>query len=407
MTVLRGLLILPVLALVLATGASARTTADPGISNNEIVIGGTAPLSGVAQAYAAVARGAEAYFKHVNSRGGVHRRKITYKFLDDAYNPAQTVQKTRELVQQERVFAVFNSLGTEHNLAVRAYLNAAKVPQVFVGSGATTFGRDFRRYPYTIGYLPSYVGEGRAYARHILKTKPNAKIAVLYQNDDYGRDLLGGFRRGLGAKARNIVVTQGFDPLTTSDVSSQVARLKSSRATIFMLIATPRQVIQSMVAADRLGWRPQIYVNQVGAASSLMRIVAATAGADAANGTIALAAYKDPSSPLYRNDPGMRLYRQIMRRYLPRADASDQFYVYSMAVAYSMVDALRKAGRNLTRAGLLRATQNLNEKSNPFLLRGVVVKTSRTDRFPMDQGQLFRWRNGQYRPLGGLVSTRP
>ena len=168
------------LSLFVAVGAaSARPSADPGLSSNEILIGGTVPLSGIAASYASVGRGAEAYFKYVNARGGVNGRRITYKYVDDQYNPAQTVQATRELVQQDRVFAIFNSLGTEHNLATRSYLNAAKVPQLFVGSGATTFGRDYRRYPQTIGFLPSYEGEGKVYARHIVKTKPNAKIAVL------------------------------------------------------------------------------------------------------------------------------------------------------------------------------------------------------------------------------------
>ena len=190
-----------ILMLALSAGAaSAGPKQDPGISANEIVIGGSVPLSGIAASYASVARGAEAYFKYVNARGGVHGRKITYKYLDDQYNPAQTVQATRQLVQQERVFAVFNTLGTEHNLAVRAFLNSAKVPQLFVGSGATTFGRDHRRYPYTIGYLPSYIAEGKVYARHIRQTKPNARIAVLYQNDDFGQDLLRGFRAGMGQK---------------------------------------------------------------------------------------------------------------------------------------------------------------------------------------------------------------
>src|SRR5918994_1906406 len=189
------------LAFALSTGAaSARPAADPGVSSGEIVIGGTIPLSGIAASYASVGRGAEAYFKYVNARGGVNGRRITYKYVDDQYNPSQTVQAVRQPVQQDRVFAIFNSLGTEHNLAVRSFLNSAKVPQLFVGSGASTFGRDYRRYPYTIGYLPSYVAEGRMYARHILTSKPKAKIAVLVQNDDYGKDLLAGFKTGLGAK---------------------------------------------------------------------------------------------------------------------------------------------------------------------------------------------------------------
>jgi branched-chain amino acid transport system substrate-binding protein len=394
-------------ALVLAAApASARPTADPGITSNEVVIGGTIPLSGIAASYASVGRGAEAYFKYVNARGGVNRRKITYKYLDDQYNPAQTVQVTRQLVQQERVFAIFNSLGTEHNLNVRAFLNAAKVPQLFVGSGATTFGRDHRRYPYTIGFLPSYIGEGKVYARHILKTKPNAKIAILYQNDDYGKDLLNGFRAGLGAKRRNIAVTQSYDPLST-DVSSQIARLRGSRATVLMLIATPPFAIRGLTAANRLGWRPQVYINQVGSATNIMRIISLSASPKVIDGAITLQAIKDPTNPRFRNDRGIRLYRQIMRRFLPRGDVNDGFHVYSMAVAFTFVDALRKAGRNPTRASLIRAVQNLNERNNPFVLPGIVIKTSTSDHFPIEQGQLYRWKRNQWNALGKVISARP
>jgi len=395
------------LSLFVAVGAaSARPSADPGLSSNEIVIGGTVPLSGIAASYASVGRGAEAYFKYVNARGGVNGRKITYKFLDDQYNPAQTVQATRELVQQERVFAIFNSLGTEHNLAVRSYLNAAKVPQLFVGSGATTFGRDYRRYPQTIGFLPSYVGEGKVYARHILKTKPTAKIAVLYQNDDYGKDLLNGFKAGLGAKRRNIVAEQSYDPLST-DVSSQMARLKGSGAKVLMVIATPPFTIRGLVAANRLGWRPQVYVNQVGSATNIMRIVSTTAGPRIIQNAITLISVKDPTSPRFRRDKGMALYRTIMKRYLPRADVNDGFHVYSMAVAYTFVDALKKAGRNPSRASVLRAVAKLDIRSNPFLLPGVRVKTSATDHFPLDQGQLQRWSKNQWNPLGPVLSAKP
>jgi branched-chain amino acid transport system substrate-binding protein len=396
-----------VLALALAAGtASARPTADPGVSAREIVIGGTVPLSGIAASYASVGRGAEAYFKYINARGGVFGRRITYKYLDDQYNPAQTVQVTRQLVQQERVFAIFNSLGTEHNLNTRAFLNAAKVPQLFVGSGATTFGRDHRRYPYTIGYLPSYIGEGKVYARHILSTKPRAKIAVLYQNDDYGKDLLNGFRAGLGAKRSNIVSTQNYDPLST-DVGSQVARLRGSGATILMLIATPPFAIRALTAANRLNWRPQVYLNQVGSATNIMKIISLSASPRIIQGAITLQAYKDPQNPRFRNDRGMRLYRQIMRTHLPRGDASDGFHVYSMAVAFSFVDALRKAGRNPTRAGIVRAVQALNERANPFVLPGIVIKTSRTDHFPIEQGQLYRWSRNQWNPVGKVIPAKP
>jgi branched-chain amino acid transport system substrate-binding protein len=395
------------LALAVTAGvASAGPTADPGVTPREVVIGGTIPLSGIAASYASVGRGAEAYFKYVNAKGGVNGRKITYKYMDDQYNPSQTVQVTRQLVQQDHVFAIFNSLGTEQNLNVRAFLNAAKVPQLFVGSGATTFGRDYKRYPYTIGYLPSYVGEGKVYARQVLKTKPNAKIGVLFQNDDYGKDLLNGFRTGLGAKSRNIVSLQSYDPLET-DVRSQMARLKSSGATIFMLIATPPFAIRSLVAAHSLGWKPTVYINQVGSATNIMRIIAATAAPSAIEGAITLQAYKDPTSPRWRKDKGMLLYRRIMKQYLPRGDANDGFHVYSMAVAYTFVDALRRTGKNVTRAGIVRAVQHLNERSNPFILPGITVKTSPTDHFPIEQGQLQRWHANQWSPVGKVLTAKP
>jgi len=398
---------LVMLALALAAGAaSARPAADPGVGGDEIVIGGTIPLSGIAAAYASVGRGAEAYFKYINSRGGINSRAITYKFMDDQYNPAQTVQVTRQLVQQERVFAIFNSLGTEHNLAIRAYLNAAKVPQLFVGSGATTFGRDYRRYPYTIGFLPSYIGEGKVYARHILANKPKAKIAVLYQNDDYGKDLLAGFRSGLGAKARNIASTQSYDPLST-EVASQIARLRSSRATVFMLIATPPFAIRALVAANRLGWRPQVYINQVGSATNIMRIIGLSASPKIIDGAITLQAYKDPTNPRFKNDAGMKLYRSIMTRFLPRGDVNDGFHVYSMAVAHTFVDALRRAGRNPTRAGIVRTAASLNVKNNPFVLPGVAIKTSASDHFPIEQGQLWRWSRNQWNAVGKVIPAKP
>src|SRR5215210_2202780 len=214
-------------ALAFALPASTRTTADPGITRNSILVGGTTPLSGVAAAYASVARGAEAYFKYVNARGGVNGRKITYKYLDDAYNPANTVQQTRKLVQEDKVFAIYNSLGTEHNLAIRGFLNQLKIPQVFVATGATTFSADSRRYPWTIGYQPSYVAEGRIYGRAIGELGRNKKVAVFYQDDDYGKEVMAGVRQGLRFAGRGgrIVASQGY-AVTDTDISSQITKLK-------------------------------------------------------------------------------------------------------------------------------------------------------------------------------------
>jgi len=244
------------------------------------------------------------------------------------------------------------------------------------------------------------------YARHILANKPKAKIAVLYQNDDYGKDLLAGFRSGLGAKARNIASTQSYDPLST-EVASQIARLRSSRATVFMLIATPPFAIRALVAANRLGWRPQVYINQVGSATNIMRIIGLSASPKIIDGAITLQAYKDPTNPRFRNDAGMKLYRSIMTRFLPRGDVNDGFHVYSMAVAHTFVDALRRAGRNPTRAGIVRTAASLNVKNNPFVLPGVAIKTSASDHFPIEQGQLWRWSRNQWNAVGKVIPAKP
>src|SRR5438067_6374753 len=213
-------------ALVAVSAASAGGSATPGVTAKQILIGGTTPLSGPASAYAAVAKGADAYFKYVNDHDGVFGRSIKYKYVDDAYDPSQTIQKVRDLVQNDKVFAIYNTLGTEQNLAVRSYLNQLKVPQLLVASGASTWGGDYKKYPWTIGYQPSYKGEATLYGRYIGKAKPRARIGVLYQNDDYGKELGAGLRGGLGKEGRRIVCKQGYD-VTDTDVKSQIARLKS------------------------------------------------------------------------------------------------------------------------------------------------------------------------------------
>ncbi|MFI5026860.1 MAG: ABC transporter substrate-binding protein [Solirubrobacterales bacterium] len=389
----RTSILIGVAALALALtlpAAQGRQTADPGITGNSILIGGTTPLSGVASAYASVARGAEAYFKYVNAHGGVNGRKINYKYLDDQYNPSITVQQTRQLVQQDRVFAIYNSLGTEHNLAIRDYLNSVRVPQIFAATGARTFGRDFAKYPWTIGYQPSYYGESQIYGRWIAKNKPRARIAVIYQNDDYGKELIAGLRKGLGRMANRIVATQGYE-VTETDVQSQIARLKTSNANTFMIFATPRYAIQSFIYTNRLGWKPQIFVNSVSSASNIMEIASDAGNNKRVQGTIAIQFLKDPTdSTRWVGDPGMKLYRQIMKRYLPRGNANDVFHVYAMASAHTFVQALRKAGRNPTRSGVMAQLAKLNSK-NPFAIPGVTIKTGRTDRFPVEQVQLTRW----------------
>lgn len=403
---------IPLLALIavlgLAAAASAgtqRLAADPGVTATSLLLGGTTPLSGTASAYAAVARGADAYLKYVNARGGVFKRKLTYKYVDDAYNPAQTVQATRQLVEQDGVFAIFNSLGTEHNLAIREYLNAAKVPQLFVASGATTWGRDAARYPQTIGFQPSYQAEGWVYGKYLARTRPRARVAVLAQNDDYGRDLLLGLKRGIQRSPVKIVAAQNYE-VTASDVQSQIARLKASGADTLALFATPKFAIQAYVFANRLGWRPLVINNAVSSASNIMLLASEGGTNKTVNGSVSVVFLKDPTDAKWQDDAAIRLYRSILAKYAKGANPKDVYHVYGMAVAYTLVDVLRKAGPNATRAGVLRQARSLTIPANPFLLPGIQIKTKGADQFPIEQMLLQRWERGGWRSFGGIWGYR-
>jgi branched-chain amino acid transport system substrate-binding protein len=392
------------LGLVIAAAAGAHPAATPGVTATTITIGSSGPLTGEAAAAAGVLRGADAYFKYANSRGGVNGRKIDYKYLDDAYDPSKTVQNVRELIQQDNVFALFSIVGTNSNLAIRDFTNAAGVPQVFSAAGATTFGRDYAKYPWTIGYLPPYAEEGKIYARQILATAAKTtKVGVIYQSDDYGKDLLSGFRSGLGSQARNLVVqTVGYDP-TTSDVQSQVAQLKASGANTFMIFAFGKFAIQSFVYANKLGWKPKIYVNDVASASSIMKLDPQST----AEGAISILWGKDPATPKFAKDAGVALAAKIIKKYVPGGNPSDGFLVAGMAEAFSFVDAVKAAGKNLTRKGLMTAVTHMNETSNPFLAPGVTVHTTPTFRFPISAVQLQRWHRGHWEPFGGIQSAKP
>jgi branched-chain amino acid transport system substrate-binding protein len=385
-------------------GASS-TAADPGVTPTSILLGGTSPLTGPAAAYASVARGAKAYLDSVNAKGGVAKRKVEYKILDDGYNPANTIQATRQLVEQDKVFAVFNTLGTEVNLAIRDYLNGLEIPQLFAASGATTFGRDAARYPWTIGFQPSYQAEGWVLGQYLAKTRAHGKVGVLVQDDEYGKDLLGGFKRGLQRSGVKVVAAQSYE-VTAADVSSQVAKLKASGAGIFAIFATPKFAIQAYVFANRLGWRPAVIDNAVSAASNIMLLASEGGKNKTVEGTVALNFLKDPSDPRWRKDPGMRTYRAIMSRYAKGANVSDVYHVYGMAVAYETVVLLERLGSNPTRAGLMAKARTMNDPSNPFLLPGIAVKTGKGDGFPIQQGQLQRWTKGHWVPFGGIWTSK-
>jgi branched-chain amino acid transport system substrate-binding protein len=403
---------LTALVLTLATGVTAalagptRSTADPGVTPTSILLGTTSPLSGAASAYASVARGADAYFKYVNARGGVNGRKIVDTIVDDAYNPAQTVQATRQLVEQDKVFAVFNGLGTEQNLAVRDYLNANKVPQLFAASGATAFGTEAAKYPYTIGLQPSYQAEGWVLGKYLARTQGAAKVAVLFQNDDYGKDLLSGLKKGIERSRVRVAAAQPYE-VTASDVQAQVAKLRSSGANVFAVFATPKFAIQAYVYASKLGWKPKLSLtNAVSSASNIMQLASEGGTNKVVDGSVSIVFLKDPTDPKWKKDAAMKLYGSIMKRYAPSANANDVYHVYGMAAAWTAVEAIRKAGKNPTREGLVEVVARMNLSNNPFLLPGIGLKTGPGDHFPIEQMVLQRWHKGAWKSFGGIWGYR-
>jgi branched-chain amino acid transport system substrate-binding protein len=400
----RSLAAAAVAALMLVATAGAGTAADPGVTATDILLGGTVPLTGEAAAFGTLGAGARAYFDHVNARGGVHGRKITFRTYDDAYNPAQTVQLTRRLVEQDGVFAIFSSVGTANNLAIRDYLNARKVPQLFAGDGSQQIGRSFKRYPWTMGFLMSYRGEGDVYGRNLVQTRPRARVAVLYENTDLGRDMLTGLTRAIAGKGPKIVASESYE-LTGADVSSQLARLKASGADTLMLFATPKFFIQAVVATHKLAWKPRLYIASVSIEPGIMAIARLNAP-ELTRGALSIAFVKNPHDPVWKRDKAVALYRSIMRKHHPTGRVSDVYHWYGMTVAWTMVETLRKAGRNLTRAGLLRAAQSLNLAGNPFLLPGIRLKTSRTDYRPLEDVYLYRYDNKEWVKASGLLRAR-
>ena len=380
--------------------------ADPGVSDTEIVLGGTHPYSGPASAYGNIGKGIAAYFSYVNDKGGVNGRKIKYIDKDDGYSPPQAVQIVHQLVEQEKVFAIFDTLGTAVNTAIRPYLNQQGVPQLFVATGATTWGKDTKQFPWTIGWQPDYQAEGVLYAQDVLREHPKAKIGVLYQNDDYGEDMNAGLKRGLGSH-QNLICKMASYEVSDPSVSSQIATLKAAGCDTFMIFATPKFAIQAMVLAAQQSWHPVTYLNNVANSIPYMRAAEKAGGPQAVAGIITTIYLKDPANPArFAGDPGMKLYTEIMNKYLPSADKEDGNYLYGVSIAYTMVDVLKRAGRDLTRKKVMDIVSNFTEKDNPLVYPGVVVKTSPSVRFPITQLIAARWAGKTWSPMGILTDTR-
>jgi branched-chain amino acid transport system substrate-binding protein len=384
-------------------GSSGPTVAtDVGITSNSILLGSTIDQSGPAKSYATIAQAETAYFTYINNQGGVNGRKITFKVLDDGYNPANTVPLTKQLVESDQVFAMFGGLGTQAQVSVRDYLNGKKVPQLFVATGATTFMADFASHTYTIGWQPAYQAEARWYAKDILANHASAKIGVLYQNDDYGADILKGLSDGLGASASMIVDKESFD-VTATSVTTQLVKLKAAKADTVFIFGTPGFAIKALATIPAIGWKPLIYLNQVSNAPNFMAI-AASAGAKL-DGTISLTYIKNPLDPLWTNDAGMKLYNTVIAN-CTSCDATNALNIYGVAVAYTMVDVLKQAGSNLTRANVMSIAASGLSETNPFLLPGVAVKTTSSDHYPIAQEQEITWSSSAWHLQGSLIDER-
>jgi ABC-type branched-subunit amino acid transport system substrate-binding protein len=392
------------------TGSSSAAT--PGVTSSQIVIGGTFPLTGIASLYAPIPSGMKAYFDYINAtkgpdgKKGVRGRQIVWKFYDDAYNPAQTVQLTNKLILEDKIFADVGALGTEHNQAIRPLLNQRKIPQILVSTGASFWGLQGKEFPWTIGWQPDYIAEGRAYGDWIKKNAPNAKIAVFQQNDDYGKDYLRGLKIGLGKKKSLIVSEQTYE-VTDASYGSQIARQKASGADTWVLLTTPTPTVRAIATAKALNWKPDtIVINSVSAIDVVMAAATQRAGADFVAGAVSTVYLKNPANPEYTNDKQVKFYKSLMAKFGPSgADANNANFYYGVAKAYDVVKLLRNAGKNPTRASLMRATHHMNWV-NPFTIKGVKVKTSETDWFPISQVRLTRYTNGHFTEFGPLIKGR-
>jgi branched-chain amino acid transport system substrate-binding protein len=388
-----------------ACGGSTNPTpqTDVGITSDQILLGNTVAQSGPAAAYGTISNAELAYFTYVNNnQGGVNGRKIKFKILDDAYNPAQTVPLTKQLVEQDQVFAMFSGLGTQAQTSVREYLNGKKVPQMFVATGATTFDKDYATNQWTLGWQPPYQGEARIYAKDVLQNHPGAKIGILYQNDDYGQDYLKGLKDGLGSNASLIVDEESYD-VTAASVTTQLAKLKGAHVDTLFLFTTPGFTIKSLVVTTLLHWEPAIYLNSVSNPQVYMGI--AKKNGAALKGVTSVGYIKDPTDPQWDNDAGMKLYKQAIAN-CSACNVNDGFNIYGAAVAYTMVDVLKQAGTNMTRKNVMDIAANQLNETNPFLLPGVKVKTTSSDHFPIMQEQVITWNGTGWTLQGGLIDER-
>jgi branched-chain amino acid transport system substrate-binding protein len=382
-----------------ATGAIAQKTYDVGASDTEIKIGNIMPYSGPASAYSVIGKTFTAYFKMINEQGGINGRKVSFISYDDGYSPPKTVEQTRKLVENDEVLLMFGILGTPGNSAIHKYLNTKKIPHLFLATGASKWG-DPKNFPWTMAFVPNYQNEARIYAQYIMKNHPNAKIGVLYQNDDFGKDYLTGLRDGLGAKASMIVSEVPFE-VTAPTVDSQIVQIKSANTDVLLTIATPKFAAQSIKKVAEVGWKPVHIVSNV---STSVAGVMKPAGFENAQGVLSAVYLKDANDAQWKNDPGMKEWSGFMDKYFPDGDKNDGFTVYGYAVGKTMVEVLKKCGDNLTRENVLKQVTKLDIEVGQ-LLPGIRLKSSSTDYDLIKQLQMQRFQGSSWELFGPLLSA--
>jgi len=387
------------LSLSVPLGASAQKKYDAGASDTEIKVGQTMPYSGPASAYGTIGKASAAYFKKINDGGGINGRRIVFTSLDDGYSPSKTVEATRRLVEQDQVLLIFGSLGTATNTAVHAYLNTRKVPQLFVSTGASKWN-DPSNHPWSMGWQPNYQIEAQVYAKHILQTRANAKVAVLYQNDDYGKDYLKGLKDGLGDKAATMIAAEASYEVTDATVDSQIVQLRDAGADVFVNIATPKFAAQAIRKAYDIGWKPIQYLNSV---SASVGSVLMPAGLDKSVGVITGLYDKDPTDPAWVNDAGMIAWRSVMKQYYPDADLTDAGNVYGYGEARTLVQVIQQCGDNLTHENIMRQAASLKDFDAGVTLPGIKINTSATDYAPIKAVQLSRFDGKTFVRFGDVM----
>ena len=392
------------LALILALGLAlpmAALAADPGVTATEIKIGHTNPYSGGASAYGTIGKAIAAYFKKVNDEGGVNGRKINFISYDDGYSPPKTVEMARKLVESDQVLLLFNTLGTPPNSAIHKYMNEEKVPHLFVATGATKWG-DPKNFPWTMGWQPNYQVEGKIYAQYILKNIPNAKVGILYQNDDYGKDYLKGFKDGLGETAKKLIVMEQSYEATDATIDSQIVNLKNSGANVFFNITIPKFATQAIKKSHDIGWKPTHFLNNV---SSSVSAVLKVAGIEASKGLITVLYTKDPTDPQWKNDQGFKDWLAWMKKYYPEGNVEDGFNVYGYSVAQTMVEVLKQCGNDLSRANVMKQAASLKDFSLPMLLPGIKINTGPNDFYPIEQEQLAKFDGERWALFGEIFDA--